>query len=62
MHKQTLAIIAGGKSPEHEISLISAFNIMSAVDKTKFDCMIIGISKTGKWFAIPTNALSNEYC
>lgn len=59
MPKQTLAIIAGGKSPEHEISLISAFNILSAVDKSKFDCLIIGISKSGKWFMIPENQYSS---
>jgi len=58
MPKQILAIIAGGKSPEHEVSLISAFNIYEAVDKSKFEVQIIGIDKKGVWYHIPTEEYS----
>lgn len=60
MKKKNLAIIVGGKSPEHEISLISGFNIYEAADKTLFNCIIIGISKEGKWFMIPTDSFEKE--
>jgi len=58
MPKQTIAIITGGKSPEHEVSLISAFNIAEAVDKSKFKTQIIGVSKNGVWYEIPLEEYS----
>lgn len=48
--KKTVAIIFGGKSSEHEVSIRSAKNVANALDKTKFDCTLIGISKEGSWY------------
>jgi D-alanine-D-alanine ligase len=45
-----VAVLFGGKSPEHEISLISGMNIVSALDRTKFLPVLIGIDKNGGWF------------
>jgi len=42
-------ILFGGKSAEHEISLLSAKNVYEAIDRTKFDPVLIGIDKTGRW-------------
>lgn len=50
MSKQKLAIICGGKSAEHEISLLSAINILKACDRTKYDLIVIGITKDGSWY------------
>lgn len=50
MSKINLAVIIGGKSPEHAISLRSAYSIIHALDKDKYDITIIGIDKTGKWW------------
>lgn len=47
--KVTVAIIFGGKSAEHEISLRSATNIFNAVDKEKFEPLLLGIDKDGNW-------------
>ncbi len=44
-----VAIIFGGKSAEHEVSLRSAKSILNALD-SKFTPILIGISKEGKWF------------
>ena len=44
-----LGIICGGKSTEHEISLLSAINIIKASDQTKYNIILIGISKDGIW-------------
>jgi len=44
-----VGILFGGKSAEHEISLLSAKNIYEAIDKTKFEPVLIGIDKTGRW-------------
>ncbi|HEV2121937.1 MAG TPA: D-alanine--D-alanine ligase A, partial [Chloroflexota bacterium] len=47
--KIRLGIIFGGRSGEHEISLMSANSILRAVDKDKYEVVPIGITKTGKW-------------
>lgn len=48
--KLRVAILLGGKSAEHEISLISAKNIVEAIDKKKYEVVLIGIDKKGKWY------------
>ena len=48
--KIRVAILFGGKSAEHEISLISARNIVEAMDKNKYEIVSIGIDKRGQWF------------
>ena len=48
--KLRVAILFGGKSAEHEISLISARNIVEAMDKDKYEVVSIGIDKQGRWF------------
>ena len=47
--KIKVAILFGGRSPEHNISLLSAKNVIDAIDRDKFDPVLIGIDKTGKW-------------
>ena len=49
--KTTVGILFGGKSAEHEVSLQSAKNVYDAIDKNRFDPVLIGIDKTGKWRA-----------
>ena len=48
-----VAIICGGRSSEHEISCISAAGVLSAIDRSKYQPILIGISKSGKWFQLP---------
>ncbi len=47
--KKRVAILFGGKSAEHEISLISAMNIIAAINRTQYEPVLIGIDKTGRW-------------
>lgn len=49
MKKIRVGILFGGKSAEHEVSLLSAKNVVEAIDKEKYDVVLIGIEKTGKW-------------
>lgn len=44
-----LGIIFGGKSGEHEISLMSAASVINALSKSKFELFFFGITKEGKW-------------
>ncbi len=47
--KIRLGIIFGGKSGEHEVSLMSAASVINAVDKEKYQITCIGITKEGEW-------------
>lgn len=47
--KINVGILFGGKSAEHEVSLQSAKNIIEALDREKYNPILIGIDKTGKW-------------
>ncbi len=48
--KLRVAILFGGQSAEHEISLISARNIAAAMDRKKYQIIAIAIDKQGRWF------------
>ncbi|MGI9287867.1 MAG: D-alanine--D-alanine ligase [Pseudomonadales bacterium] len=48
--KIKVAILFGGRSAEHEVSLQSAINVIHAMDKNKYDPVLIGIGRTGKWY------------
>ena len=50
MSKKTVAIIFGGYSPEYEVSLKSAYSIICAVDREKYDIVLIGITRKGQWY------------
>lgn len=47
--KTRVYLIFGGRSGEHEVSLMSARNVMGALDKTKYEIVPIGITKQGQW-------------
>lgn len=49
MKKIRVGILFGGKSAEHEISLLSAKNVIDALDKDKYEPVLIGIDKSGRW-------------
>ncbi len=48
--KIRVGVLFGGKSAEHEISLLSARSVVNAMDKNKYDVVLIGINKAGEWF------------
>ena len=47
--KIRLGLIFGGRSAEHEVSLMSARSVLKAINKDKYDLTLIGITKQGKW-------------
>ncbi|HEY1773867.1 MAG TPA: D-alanine--D-alanine ligase [Gammaproteobacteria bacterium] len=47
--KIRVGILFGGKSAEHEISLLSAKNVIDALDRSKYEPVLIGIDKAGRW-------------
>jgi D-alanine-D-alanine ligase len=48
--KKKVAIIFGGRSAEHEVSLNSAKNIFKALDQNLFEAVLVAISKQGSWY------------
>ena len=48
--KITIGLICGGTSGEHEVSLISAYNIQAALNREKYNVLLIGIDKNGGWY------------
>jgi D-alanine-D-alanine ligase len=47
--KLRVGILFGGRSGEHEVSLLSAASIFNAIDRTKYEVIPIGITKQGQW-------------
>lgn len=65
--KKKVGILYGGRSGEHEISLLSGAAVLRAIDTTKFIPLPIGIDKDGAWFILDADAdmdseaLANEH-
>lgn len=55
--KLKVAILFGGESGEHEVSIVSASSVFKALDKNKYDVHLIGIDKTGRWLLPQDNQL-----
>src|SRR5579862_3829068 len=49
--KIRVGILFGGQSAEHEISILSARNILAALDRSRFEPVLIGIDRSGRWLA-----------
>ena len=56
-NKIRVAVLYGGRSGEHEVSLRSAASVIKNLDKSRFEVVPIGIDKSGKWHAAPPEAL-----
>ncbi|MFR9308662.1 MAG: D-alanine--D-alanine ligase A, partial [Lachnospiraceae bacterium] len=49
MSKQIIAVLFGGQSSEHEISCLSAANIIEQIDTERYELVLVGITKEGHW-------------
>lgn len=49
MSKIRVAVIFGGKSNEHDVSVVSATHVIKSIPKDKYDVICIGITKKGHW-------------
>ncbi|MBZ9655100.1 D-alanine--D-alanine ligase family protein [Phyllobacterium lublinensis] len=52
MSRIRVAILFGGKSAEHDVSLMSARNVDRAIDREKYEVVLIAITREGKWLLI----------
>ncbi|HNT75728.1 MAG TPA: D-alanine--D-alanine ligase family protein [Anaerolineae bacterium] len=60
--KRKVAVLFGGRSGEHEVSIMSARSVMRALDPEKYDVIPVGITRQGAWIigADPMKALEDE--
>jgi len=47
--KLRIGILFGGRSGEHEVSLLSAASVLKAIDRKRYDVVPIAIDKQGRW-------------
>lgn len=61
MAKKRVAVIFGGQSSEHEVSRVSAQSVIENIDKSKYDVVMIGITKGGQWLTYdgPANKIGS---
>ncbi|MEM7367293.1 MAG: D-alanine--D-alanine ligase family protein [Bacteroidota bacterium] len=60
MAKRQLALMFGGPSPEHEVSIRSARNIFTALNRETYEIYLIGIDKQGRWFHVTETSFEGE--
>ena len=53
MAKHRIAVLFGGKSKDHSVSLKSAHCVLSSLSKTKYEVIPLGITKSGRWLYYP---------
>src|SRR5271170_7542349 len=49
MKKLRVGVLFGGRSGEHEVSLLSAASVLNAIDKSKYEVVPVGITRQGRW-------------
>src|SRR5690348_9771495 len=58
--KIRVAVLFGGKSAEHEVSIQSAKNVVDSLDKNRYEVVLIGIDHQGDWHVCPPQYLLNS--
>lgn len=57
--KRTVVLLFGGRSSEHEISCVTAAGVLRAIDRTRFDVIPVGITRTGATVLLDEDELSS---
>jgi D-alanine-D-alanine ligase len=57
MSKIRVVVLFGGRSAEHEVSILSARNVLLALDRERFEPVLVGIDKQGRWRLEPESTL-----
>ena len=50
MMKKTIAVFFGGRSPEHDVSIVTALQVMSALDPEAYDAFPVYLATDGSWW------------
>ncbi len=54
MNRQTVLLVFGGESSEHDVSIMSARNVYAALDDSKYEVLLTYIDRRGKWWLLET--------
>jgi len=57
MEKLRVGLLFGGRSVEHDVSIVSATSILGALDRDRYDVSLIGVDADGGWHLIDADAL-----
>jgi len=60
MAKKKVLLIFGGRSAEHEISVLSAGMVYNAIDKELYELILVGITRKGDWFLFSPDIFSQN--
>lgn len=52
MEKKTVVVLFGGQSSEHEVSCVSVRTVIAKIDRSRYDLLLIGITKEGRWLYV----------
>ncbi|MCD8077168.1 MAG: D-alanine--D-alanine ligase [Lachnospiraceae bacterium] len=52
MEKKTVVVLFGGQSSEHEVSCVSVRTVIAKIDRSRYDVLLIGITKEGRWLYV----------
>ena len=52
--RRRIAVVFGGRSAEHEISVLSARSVIEALDPGRYEVIAIGVTKDGRWQLLPS--------
>ena len=50
MAKRTIAVFFGGRSPEHDVSVVTALQVMSALDADSYEVLPVYLATNGSWW------------
>ena len=54
-----VAVVYGGRSGEHEVSIESARSVLEAIDREKYDVLPVGVTREGSWHVVEPDGLLN---
>jgi D-alanine-D-alanine ligase len=52
--KRRIVVLFGGRSAEHEVSVVSARSVLDALDPERYEAIPIGVTKQGRWLRMPS--------
>ncbi len=60
MEKLRIGLLFGGKSVEHDVSIVSATSILAALDRSRYDISLVGVDREGGWHLADANEWALE--
>lgn len=60
MEKLRVGLLFGGRSVEHDVSIVSATSILGALDRTRYDVSLVGVDAEGGWHLVDAGALERS--